>query len=119
MDKNRIEGRDQPGKGAMDSEARNSCGGWGGEFGAALLPEPGEKLGPPGFDLALICRISSEIGDAIGVGLEIIEFVGRALAEAKPPVAAGFPRGFHSRRLSRQPPAARQLRRRKENRVSP
>ena len=35
MDKNRIEGRDQPGKGAMDSEARNSCGGWGGKFGVA------------------------------------------------------------------------------------
>jgi hypothetical protein len=35
MNKNRIKGRDRLGKGAMDSEAQNSCGSRRGKFGAA------------------------------------------------------------------------------------
>jgi hypothetical protein len=35
MNKNRIEGRDQLGKGALDSDAQYSCGSWRGKFGVA------------------------------------------------------------------------------------
>lgn len=35
MNKNRIEGRDWSGKGAMDSEARSLCGDQRGKFGVA------------------------------------------------------------------------------------
>ena len=35
MDKNRIEGRDWSGKGALDSEAQNLCGGQRGKFDVA------------------------------------------------------------------------------------
>ena len=55
-----------------------------------MLTEPGEKPGPHGFKLALICRISGETGDAIGVGLKVVEFVGGALAKTKLPLAAGI-----------------------------
>jgi len=70
MDKNRIEGRDQPGKGAMDSEARNSCGGWGGKFGVAcgeaLSLIPGGPIGLPAMATGAAKRSEGPAGVSRG-----------------------------------------------------
>jgi len=77
-----------------------------------LLPEAGEQFLAQGFQPALMCRISGEVPDAVGVGLEVAELVGDGEEDvgvgggiAEPRAGAGV--GLWAalaRRLPRQPP---------------